>query len=102
MGDTRNNPWRTFVVPVLLIAAFSLSAYGQSFKVNPLGHRRAASQYRSVRSDNLVSVGEEKLLLDCGRGTTQPLKQLNVGFPEVTALFLTHLHSDHVVGIPDF
>jgi ribonuclease Z len=50
----------------------------------------------------LVSAGKENLLFDCGRGSTQRLKQLNVRFPEVTALFLTHLHSDHVVGIPDF
>jgi ribonuclease Z len=50
----------------------------------------------------LVSAGEENLLFDCGRGSTQRLKQINAGFPEVTALFLTHLHSDHVVGIPDF
>ena len=49
----------------------------------------------------LVSAGEEKLLFDCGRGSAQRLNQLNVRFPEVTALFLTHLHSDHTVGIPD-
>jgi ribonuclease Z len=42
------------------------------------------------------------MLFDCGRGATQRLFQLRVPFADVSALFLTHLHSDHIVGIPDF
>ena len=50
----------------------------------------------------LVEAGPEKLLFDAGRGVSQRLWQLGVRPGEVNALFLTHLHSDHVVGIPDF
>jgi ribonuclease Z len=50
----------------------------------------------------LVETGKEKLLFDCGRGSTQRLYQLKIPFADMTALFLTHLHSDHIVGIPDF
>jgi ribonuclease Z len=49
----------------------------------------------------LVEAGQEKLIFDCGRGATQRLYQLKVPFDDVTGLFLTHLHSDHTVGIPD-
>ena len=49
----------------------------------------------------LVEAGKEKLIFDCGRGATQRLYQLKIPFSEITALFLTHLHSDHTVGIPD-
>ena len=49
----------------------------------------------------LVEAGDDKLLFDCGRGVTQRLYQLKIPFNEVDALFLTHLHSDHTVGIPD-
>ncbi len=49
----------------------------------------------------LVEVGEEKLLFDAGRGAMQRLHQLNIPFADVTGLFLTHHHSDHVVGFPD-
>jgi ribonuclease Z len=48
-----------------------------------------------------VEAGKQKLLFDCGRGATQRIQQIKVPFAEVDALFLTHLHSDHVVGIPD-
>lgn len=49
----------------------------------------------------LVEAGEDKLLFDAGRGAMQRLHQLNIPFADVTGLFLTHHHSDHVVGFPD-
>jgi ribonuclease Z len=49
----------------------------------------------------LVRAGSEVLLFDAGRGATQRLWQMRVPLGAVTALFLTHLHSDHVVGLPD-
>jgi ribonuclease Z len=45
--------------------------------------------------------GGQHLIFDCGRGATQRLYQLHIPFSDITALFLTHLHSDHTVGIPD-
>ena len=49
----------------------------------------------------LVQAGDHNLMFDCGRGATQRLMQLGIGSPTIHRLFLTHLHSDHVVGIPD-
>jgi ribonuclease Z len=49
----------------------------------------------------LVEAGNQKLLFDCGRGVTFRLAQAGINLAQVRMLFLTHLHSDHVVGIPD-
>src|SRR4030042_1653062 len=49
----------------------------------------------------LVEAGEEKLLIDAGRGAIQRLMQLKQPIREVRSIFLTHLHSDHIVGLPD-
>ena len=49
----------------------------------------------------LIQAGGKTLLIDCGRGTTQRLLQSGLRLGQVDAVFLTHLHSDHVVGIPD-
>jgi ribonuclease Z len=49
----------------------------------------------------LVEAGGETLLFDAGRGCLQRMYQLNIGYNKLTALFLTHLHSDHIVGLPD-
>lgn len=49
----------------------------------------------------LVEAGGQNLLFDAGRGASQRLWQLKIPLGKVHALFLTHLHSDHTVGIPD-
>lgn len=49
----------------------------------------------------LVEAGKEKLIFDAGRGAMQRLFQLGVSFADVTGVLLTHLHSDHTVGLPD-
>jgi len=49
----------------------------------------------------LVEAGSERLLFDAGRGSMQRLVQAGFAMNAVTKLFLTHLHSDHVIGVPD-
>jgi ribonuclease Z len=49
----------------------------------------------------LVEAGVETLLFDAGRGVIQRLFQLQVSLKQLRAVFLTHLHSDHIVGLPD-
>ncbi|SNT18579.1 ribonuclease Z [Noviherbaspirillum humi] len=49
----------------------------------------------------LVEAGAQKFLFDAGRGPMQRLHTLGIPFADVDKLFLTHLHSDHTIGIPD-
>jgi ribonuclease Z len=49
----------------------------------------------------LIEAGGEALLFDAGRGALQRLFQLQPQIKEVRSIFLTHLHSDHIVGLPD-
>lgn len=49
----------------------------------------------------LVEAGGERLLFDCGRGATMRLTEVGVPIGAISRLFLTHLHSDHVLQIPD-
>src|SRR5436305_14628919 len=46
----------------------------------------------------LVRVGGDRLLFDCGEGTQQQLLRL-VGLPELDAIFITHFHLDHWLGL---
>src|SRR5882724_8793847 len=76
-------------------------APAQGLKVTILGTGSPAPRMDRFGPSILVEAGKQKLLFDCGRGVTQRIEQNKVPFAEVDALFLTHLHSDHVVGIPD-
>lgn len=47
----------------------------------------------------LVRRGGERLLFDCGEGTQRQLVR-SVGLAELDAVFLTHFHADHWLGLP--
>ncbi len=86
------------IVAALVLAA---PAYSQNLRVTLLGTGAPRPTMERFGPSILVEAGKEKLLFDCGRGATQRLFQLKAPFADVTSLFLTHLHSDHIVGIPD-
>ncbi len=47
----------------------------------------------------LVRAGGDRILFDCGEGTQRQLIR-SVGLPELDAIFITHFHADHWLGIP--
>lgn len=49
----------------------------------------------------LVLAGSERLLFDAGRGTTTGMARVAINPADVTKVFLTHLHSDHVISLPE-
>lgn len=49
----------------------------------------------------LVRAGAVTLLVDCGRGVLQRLAAVGSGAPQLTAVLLTHLHSDHITDLND-
>lgn len=49
----------------------------------------------------LVEANGLKLLFDAGRGTSQRLYESRINPKEVTHIFLTHLHNDHIEGLPE-
>lgn len=56
---------------------------------------------RRFGSAILVEAGRKKLLFDCGRGAVIRLSEVRLNPSDIDCLFLSHLHSDHVVGVPD-
>ena len=55
--------------------------------------------YKRFGPANLISSKKTKILVDCGSGVTQRLDQAKISSAKIDALFLTHLHSDHVVDL---
>ena len=46
----------------------------------------------------LLRAGGERILFDCGEGTQQQLLR-SAGLPELDAIFITHFHLDHWLGL---
>jgi ribonuclease Z len=49
----------------------------------------------------LVRAGGQTFLVDCGRGVLQRAAAIGVGAANLSALLLTHLHSDHITDLSD-
>jgi len=43
---------------------------------------------------------DELILFDCGEGAQRQMIQARVGFHRKTKVFVTHMHGDHVLGLP--
>jgi ribonuclease Z len=49
----------------------------------------------------LIEVNDQKLLFDAGRSVLQRLFECSVSIADVTQIFFTHMHSDHIEGLPN-
>lgn len=72
------------------------------FRVTLLGTGTPIPRPDRFGPSTLIEAGDQKLLIDAGRGATIRLYQLKVPMGRVNPLLLTHYHSDHTCGIPDF
>ncbi len=71
------------------------------FRITLLGTGAPPPALDRFGPSTLVEVGDQKFIFDAGRGAMQRLCQLGIPFGDITGIFLTHHHSDHVVGFPD-
>jgi ribonuclease Z len=64
-----------------------------------LGTGGSAPTARRSTACLLARIGGERLLFDCGEGSQRQM-QKSTGLVQVDAIFITHLHADHYLGIP--
>ncbi len=48
----------------------------------------------------LINREGELLLFDCGEGTQRQMMRAKTGMMKLSSIFITHLHADHILGIP--
>lgn len=58
----------------------------------PLSNRPLTSLY--------VACDQDKILVDCGEGTQIAAQRLGINLFNVSTILLTHLHADHILGLP--
>ena len=93
--------WLGLTFAILCLGTPAAGAAEGDFKVTLLGTGTPPPLMKRFGPATLVEVGGKMFLFDAGRGATQRMWQLKKPFGQLDALILTHLHSDHVVGVPD-
>jgi ribonuclease Z len=96
---------------VLTTTALAVSGQPQSggairtnsptFRVTLLGTGSPAPGINRFGASTLVEASGQTLLFDAGRGATIRLNQAGIPLRNLTATFLTNLHSDHLNGLSD-
>ncbi|HHV40234.1 MAG TPA: MBL fold metallo-hydrolase [Bacteroidales bacterium] len=65
-----------------------------------LGCASALPTKENFFTAHVLHVRGRSFLLDCGEGTQLRLKQLGISSGSIDRVFITHLHADHVFGLP--
>lgn len=84
-----------------ILSVCSLAASADVLVVTLLGTGTPRPEVSRGGAAVLIEAGHEKLLFDVGRGAVQNAHQAGVKFEDITKVFITHLHYDHIVGLPD-
>ncbi|MDV2482565.1 ribonuclease Z [Methanoculleus sp. Wushi-C6] len=71
---------------------------GETLHVHFLGTAGALPSPQRNPSSILIRRGSDTLLFDCGEGTQQQMMRARTGFT-IDAVFVTHWHADHFLGI---
>ena len=85
----------------LLLFIVSSEIYADIIKVTILGSGTPRVSFERFSQSILIEHEQDKYLFDAGRGALIRLYQSNILPNEIKKIFLTHLHSDHVLGFSD-
>jgi ribonuclease Z len=70
-------------------------------EVTLLGTGSPIPDARRAGPSTLIRAGGQTFLIDCGRGVQQRMTAAGAGANALSALLLTHLHSDHIADLGD-
>ncbi|UCD45886.1 MAG: ribonuclease Z [Candidatus Bathyarchaeota archaeon] len=65
-----------------------------------LGTSGSMPTQRRGASAIAIKRGRELIFFDCGEGTQRRMVEARIGFRRRTRMFISHLHGDHVLGLP--
>lgn len=71
----------------------------QPFKVHVLGCGSALPTERHKPSSQVVEIRGKLFMVDCGEGTQLQIRRSRLSFTKIYAVFISHLHGDHVLGL---
>ena len=70
-----------------------------NFSLQILGAASAMPNSEMNPSAQALTVQGRLFLIDCGEGTQQRMRQMHLSFLKVEAIFISHIHGDHIFGL---
>lgn len=70
-----------------------------SFSVLILGSGSALPTISSNQTSQVIEMGNQLFLMDCGEGTQVELRRNKVKVQKINHIFISHLHGDHFFGL---
>ena len=70
------------------------------FTITILGSSSAQPTTNRFPTSQVVSLNEKLYLIDCGEGTQIQLRRFKVKTGKINHIFISHLHGDHIFGLP--
>ncbi|GAB3647642.1 ribonuclease Z [Echinicola sediminis] len=69
------------------------------FSVTILGSNSAVPAHDRHQTSQIVTIGSELLMVDCGEATQIQLQRYKVRSSKINHIFISHLHGDHYLGL---
>lgn len=70
-----------------------------TFQVTILGSNSAIPAYGRHHTSQYVQIQNHKFLVDCGEATQNQLQKFRLSVLKLNAIFISHLHGDHYLGL---
>lgn len=71
----------------------------EPFRVYILGCGSALPTLKHNASSQIIEIREKLFMIDCGEGTQIQLRRSHIHFSRISAVFISHLHGDHCLGL---
>ncbi|MEM0996451.1 MAG: ribonuclease Z [Bacteroidota bacterium] len=70
------------------------------FTVRILGSSSATPAFSRFTSAQVVNYSDRFYLIDAGEGVQMQLQRYKIKYSRIDGIFISHLHGDHILGIP--
>lgn len=71
-----------------------------NFELRILGSNSALPAHNRFPTSQYLNIRNQHILIDCGEGTQIQLQKYKVKSSKIDKIFISHLHGDHIYGLP--
>ena len=93
------SPYKQHTYDKIRNFTFPNNSIMEQFEVHILGCGSALPTTRHNASSQIVRVGNELMMIDCGEGTQLQIRKAHQHFARLNHVFISHLHGDHCFGL---